>query len=289
MFGPDEVALGTVVDRDPRCQLAHRVDVELAERLGPSVTGQCVGGVDALVQRRVVDVREVVVVRRVDRPPIQKDVEEVVRVGVVRIPTREHDVEVGALVTGGDVDREAGELLERDVAAHLLQVVGDDALLGDVRRRRSAPEVDVSARRAPEELLGRRRVSTLLRIQLRTPVTTGECGRQDLGGALTRQEAACAEHCRAVDCVVRSTPCRNGGECRPRRVEREVVGLLERVHEEPRLVDAVLLGELRSCRRAVEPRRVSGVGAVRNLEIRLLDAVFIVNTIVLERCGRVPL
>jgi hypothetical protein len=101
--------------------------VELGVGLVPSRTGELRRSRDLLVPRRLVEVRQVHVVVRLDAVAVKEDVDEVVRVGVVLAPTVQQQVVVvrGAVPALGRLDDavKGGDLA---VQADLLEVVLDD-------------------------------------------------------------------------------------------------------------------------------------------------------------------
>jgi len=76
----DELTLVAVVVRRPRCEVLRDQDVQVAVRLVTGGADRTVRLNELLVDPRVVEVREVVVVVGVDVVAVQQDVQEVVRI-----------------------------------------------------------------------------------------------------------------------------------------------------------------------------------------------------------------
>ena len=224
--------------------LLHHLDVKVAVRLvARARQTSSEAALHRRIERRVVEVRDVVVVRGVQVVARQQDVDEVVRIGVVGDPALRRDVE--RLATGAflvDLDG-AGERVRVHVEADLLQVELKD--LGRERSRATVRGVvlDVLAvldARLRHPLLGGGDVRLLERVQSRV-AEAGEARRQDLIGPLTGEVTALGEQRRAVDRVVdglRERGAVRALEERAVMVEREVVDADLGLDPELALVDA---------------------------------------------------
>jgi hypothetical protein len=257
--GRDEVAVVGVRERRPRHVLRRDLPVERRVGRVPLRPGELRGGLELPVQRRHVQVGAVVVVRLVDVVAVQEDVQEVVRVRIVRLPPTEVELERLAAPPGRGRERARGEVPRVHVDPDLREVELDD--LRDRQVRAAVAGEHQRVRRAPlHQRL--RLVQVRLRVLQRPDLEVaepGDPGRQDLVGPLAGEVAPLREDRLPVDRQVDGLADVDVAEEPARRVHRDEVRDRHRADLVLAPVDAVLPGEVgvRS--------RVDALGAVVRL------------------------
>jgi hypothetical protein len=221
----------------------HDVQVERLVGLRPGGTGERCSLVHRRVQRCVVVVGEVDVVRILDRPTIEEHVDVVERIEVVSAPAGTGHVEVDALRAERLVVDAARHEPVLRLEADLLHVVLGDLSCGNSDRAPRVVHGERAGDRCAADLLGLRNIRTLDGVQMEV-AEAGDPRDEDLVGALAGVLAEQANGRRPVETPLDSLAgCKVVQRC-PRRVHRPVEDARRRTDVELLLVDAELRAEV---------------------------------------------